>query len=171
MYKISFKHFGFPSYFGKPLFLEGKRRISIGSRVRIFPGIRLEAIGQGSIVIEDDVAIEQNVHITSENDELRICKGTVILGCAFISNIDHEYRDVKSSIIKQAHLFKRTFIGEDCFIGFGAKIQAGTILGKHCIIGAGAVVRGHFPDYCVIVGVPARIIKKYDFAINKWVNA
>lgn len=49
-----------------------------------------------------------------------------------------------------------------------AVIQAGTILGKQCIVGSNAVVRGHFPDYCVIVGVPARIVKRYDDKSGVW---
>ena len=29
------------------------------------------------------------------------------------------------------------------------------------MVGAGAVVRGTFPDHCVIAGVPARIVRRY----------
>ena len=47
-------------------------------------------------------------------------------------------------------------------------IQSGTILGKQCIVGANSVVRGQFPDYCVIAGNPAKIIKKYNFNTRKW---
>ena len=50
----------------------------------------------------------------------------------------------------------------------GACIQAGTVLGKQCVVGANAVVRGTYPDYCVIVGVPARVIKKYNPETGKW---
>ena len=54
------------------------------------------------------------------------------------------------------------------FIGYGAAIQAGTILGRHCIVGTNAVVRGIYDDYSVIVGVPARVVKKYNKNNNKW---
>ena len=49
-------------------------------------------------------------------------------------------------------------------------ILPGTKLGKHCVVGANSVVSGEFPDYCVIVGAPARIVKHYDFEIHKWVK-
>lgn len=65
LYKPFFKHIGNMSYIGKPCFIEGCKRISIGKRTRIFPGIRMEAIGTGEIMIGDNCAIEQNVHITS----------------------------------------------------------------------------------------------------------
>ena len=37
--KLTFKHFGNMSYMGKPLYIEGKKRISVGTRTRIFPGL------------------------------------------------------------------------------------------------------------------------------------
>ena len=65
-------------------------------------------------------------------------------------------------------IVKDTIIGENCFIGYGVAIQAGTKLGKQCIVGANAVVRGDFPDYSVIAGVPAKIIRKYNFDTKTW---
>jgi len=44
----------------------------------------------------------------------------------------------------------------------GAAIQARTVLGEQCIVGANAVVRGIFPPFSVIAGVPGRIIKRFD---------
>lgn len=52
----------------------------------------------------------------------------------------------------------------------GVAIQAGTILGEQCIVGANSVVRGTFPDYCVIAGVPAKIIKIYNKESGEWVR-
>lgn len=43
-------------------------------------------------------------------------------------------------------------------------------IGKHCIIGANSVVNSDIPDYCVAVGSPARVIKKYDFSLGRWVK-
>jgi acetyltransferase-like isoleucine patch superfamily enzyme len=167
-YAPFFQSIGFPSYFGKPIYTRGLRNVVIGQYVRIFPGLRLEAFDGGRITIGNDVGIAQNVHITSAQDELIISKGTVILGNSFITNIDHEYFDINTAVLKQNISVKRTFIGENCFIGFGAAIQAGSVLGRHCIVGAHSVVRGEFPDYCVIVGSPARIIKRWDEHLNAW---
>lgn len=68
----------------------------------------------------------------------------------------------------QALIEKATNIGEGCFIGFGASILPGTKLGKHCIVGSNAVIKGEFPDNCVIVGMPGKIIKKYEIDDNSW---
>ena len=81
---------------------------------------------------------------------------------------DHDYRIIGKHILKQEYIIKTTHIGENCFIGYGAAIQAGTILGRQCVVGANSVVRGHFPDYCVLVGALARIAKKYNPEVEKW---
>lgn len=65
-------------------------------------------------------------------------------------------------------IVRETSIGDGCFIGYGAAIQAGTKLGQHCVVGASAVVRGKFPDYCVIVGNPAHVVKKYNLETRSW---
>ena len=46
----------------------------------------------------------------------------------------------------------------------------GTTIGKHCTVGANSVVSGTFGDYCVIVGAPAKIIKRYSFEKQDWLK-
>lgn len=168
VYKLFFGKFGFPSYIGKPVFIGNFKRIYIGKRVRIFPGARIEVIGKdASIVFEENISIGQNLHITSAA-ELFIGKDTTILESVMITNIDHDYQEIGKPIWEQKLIIKETKIGENCFIGYGVVIQAGTILGKQCIVGANAVVRGIFPDYCVIVGVPAKIVKRYNEKSKTW---
>lgn len=162
------KSIRFPTYIGFSVFTYGLKNVVIGKRVRIFPGMRIEAHEQGSIVIGDDVAIGQNFHVTSSQDRLSIGAHTTILGNVFITNIDHEYRELDKHILEQQFLIKHTSIGENCFIGYGTAIQAGTVLGRQCIVGANSVVRGTFPDYCVIVGAPARVVKRYNPQTQHW---
>ena len=57
---------------------------------------------------------------------------------------------------------KEIEIGDDSWIGANAVIMPNVKIGKMCIIGAGAVVTKDVPDYSVVVGVPAKIIKKID---------
>lgn len=167
-YKLIFKEFGNMSYIGKPIIIIGVKNISIKNKVRIFPGARIECNGKNSnIVINENTSIGQNIHMISYGN-LFIGKNTTISGNVFITNIDHEYRKRDIHILDQEHIVKDTIIGENCFIGYGASIQAGTKLGKQCIVGTNAVVRGEFPDYCVIAGVPAKIIKKYNHNTMKW---
>jgi len=51
-------------------------------------------------------------------------------------------------------------IGDNVFIGSGAKILGSIKIGNNVRIGANAVVTQDIPKNCTAVGVPARIIKK-----------
>ena len=55
---------------------------------------------------------------------------------------------------------KPIMIGKNCFIGCNTIILKGTVLGDGCVVGAGAVVAGVFEPDSVIVGNPARVIRK-----------
>jgi acetyltransferase-like isoleucine patch superfamily enzyme len=166
--RLKVKKIGLLSYVGSPLFITGGHRISIGNKVRVFPGSRLETHRGGEILIEDDTSIGQNFHLISSGERLTIGKHTTISGNVFITNTDHHYQDIDTHILKQDYIIKTTSIGENCFIGYGAVIQAGTILGKQCIVGSNSVVRGTFPDYSVIIGAPARIVKRYNETTRQW---
>jgi len=156
-----------PGYIGRPVHLMNIKLFKFGKNVRIFPNARLEVYRNGVIEIKDNVSIGQNVHITSAG-KLVINSGTLITANVCITNIDHVYEDIDKSILSQNMNVNDTIIGENCFIGNGVMIQAGTILGRHNIVGANSVVKGEYPDYCVIVGAPAKIIKTYNQNTKKW---
>ena len=52
-----------------------------------------------------------------------------------------------------------TTVGNDVWIGQGATLLPGATLGNGVIVGAGAVVAGTVPDYAVVAGNPARVVK------------
>lgn len=170
LYKPFLGKLGFASYIGKPIFIGNFNRIYINKKVRIFPGARVEVIDRNSsIIFEDNISIGQNLHIISgRGQDLRIGKNTTFSANVFVTNIDHRYDEINKHILEQPLISTNTQIGENCFIGYGAVIQAGTVLGKQCIVGANAVVRGNFPDYSIIVGVPAKIVKRYNKKSKTW---
>ncbi len=49
-------------------------------------------------------------------------------------------------------------LGENCWVGMGAVLLAGTRLAEGCVVGAGAVVDFAAPPYAIIVGNPARVV-------------
>ena len=168
IYKPFLGKLGKLSYIGKPLYIHNYKRVFIGSKVRIFPLSRIEVVDESSsIVFEDNISIGQYFHIISKG-KLIIKKNTTISANVLITNVDHSYEEIDKHILDQQLINRETLIGENCFIGYGAVIQAGTILGKQCIVGANAVVRGTFKDYSEIVGVPARVVKRYDIEKQIW---
>lgn len=168
LYKFFLGSLGSMCYLGKPIFLKRSRRIFLGKRVRIFPGSRFEVLKKnGCIVLKDNISIGHNFHIIS-NGELVISENTTISANVFITNTEHSYEAINIHIMDQPMKDLKTEIGPNCFIGYGACIQAGTSLGKQCVVGANSVVRGVFPDYSIIVGAPARIVKRYNEKRMQW---
>ena len=54
---------------------------------------------------------------------------------------------------------QRTLVGNDVWIGQNSVIMSGVKLGTGCVIAACAVVTRDVPDYAVVAGIPAKIIK------------
>ncbi len=72
------------------------------------------------------------------------------LGCR-LEKREQEAKDFSTDPIR---------IGEDVWIGAGATILKGATIGNGCIVGAGAVVtKGNYPDYSILVGNPARVVR------------
>ena len=173
LYRVIFKDFGNRSILRRPLFISYES-VMIGDNVFIWDDARIETVERhadkkysATIRLGNGVTIEQRCHITAASDMV-IGDGVTILFDVMITDIDHEYENVAVSVRVQKISVKNTSIGENCFIGSGAKILAGTVLGRHCIVGANAVVRGEFQDYCVIVGSPAVIIKRFNSETQTW---
>lgn len=54
----------------------------------------------------------------------------------------------------------RTIIGNDVWIGYGAKVRAGVKIGNGAVIGMGAVVTRDVRDYAIVAGNPGREIRR-----------
>jgi len=61
-------------------------------------------------------------------------------------------------------------VGVNCFFGVGARVIGNVTIGHGCVIGAGAEVRSDILPFSLVVGNPAKVIKRYDFANNAWVK-
>ncbi|HZY79665.1 MAG TPA: acetyltransferase [Cyclobacteriaceae bacterium] len=65
-----------------------------------------------------------------------------------------------ASLMPGCHISGNVTIGEGAFIGTGAVIRQGITIGDHAIVGAGAVVTRNVDPMSIVVGVPARPMKK-----------
>ncbi len=112
--------------------------VRIGDRCMIGRGSHI--VGHFQIEIGDDVHTGPYIYITDQN---------------------HGYRNTREVVHTQWPHDVPVIIGSGCWLGTGVVILPGTVLGRNVVVGAGAVVRGTFPDFCVIAGVPARIVRRY----------
>ena len=59
-------------------------------------------------------------------------------------------------------------IVQGSWIGTHVAIIGDVHIGRNCVIGANAVVTRDVPDYCVVAGAPAQIIKRFNLQTKKW---
>lgn len=170
LFRSNFKHLG-KSSIAFPWLISGAEYIEIGDYVDILYKVWLHALKIDEItpklIIGDRVRINRYVTISAVR-EVRIGNNVSIAERTYISDNSHEYRDIALPIRDQPIIFKNSvYIGDDTWIGANVAI-IGAKIGKHCVIGANSVVTRDIPDYCVAGGIPARVIKKYDFKTKQW---
>lgn len=78
---------------------------------------------------------------------------------AFYSPQSHWKDEISPEIPDDLIEYKRISIGDDVWIGTNAMIIDGVSVGNHAVIAAGAVVTSDVPEYAIVGGVPAKIIK------------
>lgn len=175
-YKPQFKEWHISSNIITPILISNKSFISIGENVRIMHHARIEAVTiyQGQqykpeLIIRNNVTIQQNLHITCAS-RVEIGECTAVVANVTITDIIHPYSADDIHLVKTPIVTKPVIIGQYCGIYNNVVINAGVTIGNHVTIGANSVVTKDIPDYCVAVGAPARIIKRYNFESKKWEN-
>ena len=172
-----FKEFGKRSIIKHPYRIWNKNRIEIGSNVFIAENSFFAvSVAVGSQKFNPKVKIGNNVRIggnlfLTAIDSVIIEDNVIISDRVFIADHDHGYEDIKIPIINQPLEKKgKVLIKSGSFIGVNAVIMPGVTLGKNSVVGASSVVVKSVPDYSVAVGIPARVIKKYDFKKKQWIK-
>lgn len=173
-YKLFLLECGKKSFIIRPIFFTPefvivKNNVQIWFHCRI-QGVDLHMNADYSprIIFDDHVSIQQNAHITCAN-RVEIGTNTAIAANVTITDINHPYEDVNVAPDAQPLEIKSVLIGPNCKIYNNVTILPGVQMGKHCIVGANSVVRsGNYPDFSVIAGNPAVVLKRYDNASNMW---
>ena len=117
------------------------RQCNIGQNVVVSPGA----------VLGDGVKVQNNVSVYTGV----ICEDSVFLGpsCVFTNVINPR------AFLSRKDEFHRTLVRHGASIGANVTIVCGCTIGKFAMIGAGSVVTKDVPDYAVVAGVPAKVIK------------
>jgi sugar O-acyltransferase (sialic acid O-acetyltransferase NeuD family) len=135
----------------EPLMRMAKQNANISFPRLIHPTAILGAnveIGEG-VIIGPGTIIAPNCHIgdfTLINRGISIGHDTEIGEFATIGP-----RSAIAGMVK---------IGRNTTVGIGATVIDGVTIGENSFVGAGAVVVGDVPDNVVVVGVPAKVLRK-----------
>jgi acetyltransferase-like isoleucine patch superfamily enzyme len=155
-----------------PLGIEGIGNIHIGSGVYVSHQALLAAVphtGAAACRLEigDGTSLGSFNHIYA-TERIVIGKNVLTANNVYISDNLHGYSDpatpVKQQAIRQCRAVE---IGDGAWLGQNVCV-VGARVGKNSVIGANSVVTRDIPDFCVAVGAPARVIKRYDFDTDQW---
>jgi acetyltransferase-like isoleucine patch superfamily enzyme len=119
-------------------------------------------ISFASLFSQVDTIIQKGVYI---GPQCNIGKCTIKENCLIGSGVhilsgkeQHNFDDIDTPLKEQGGTFNRVIIGEDSWLGNGAIVMAN--VGKKCIVAAGAVVVNDIPDFSIVAGNPAKVIRQ-----------
>lgn len=171
----------------RPLYLRGARNIAFGKRITIGRGARIEAFGrtgETNILFGTDVEINDYAHIGSVR---RITIGNRVLIASRVFITDHNHGAYSDRDVEMCYLrpiggtgdisdwsaptvppgerplsIAPVVIGDDVWLGEGVAVLPGVTIGAGSIVGANAVVTRDIPPASIAVGIPARVVRRYD---------
>ena len=121
-----------------------------------------------NIVVKSWADISPNIQIGSRSEigtrcliqaNVRIGKDVMMGPDVKIYSRNHGHDRIDIPMIDQGQIEKAVVIGDDVWLGANCLIMPGVRIGNHCIIAAGAVVTKDTPDYAIMGGAPAKVVK------------
>lgn len=163
-----------------PFDIRNRKNIKIGDNFTAGFGCRIEAFPSNNnveycITIGENVQINDYVHIGAVGS-ITIGNNVLMASKIYISDHNHgSYDEISSDHpmsvpLNRKAICKPVVIEDNVWIGESVCILPGVTIGSGSVIGALSVVTKSIPPYCIAAGSPAKIIKKYDFELNKWIK-
>lgn len=166
------------------LLVNAMRLGACGDRVHFGPGVRLLRY-PANVSIADDAVIQNGVELCPCNAEasISIGRGTVLgaytfvyasekitigddcLIAPFVYLVDSDHQIAAGRLIREQPMATAPIrIGNDVWIGTGAKILKGVTVGEGAVVAAGAVVNQDVPPGHIVGGVPSRHLGQRQYA-------
>lgn len=122
-----------------PFICDFGNRVKFGKNVFINHSAILSA--SGGIEFEDGVSIAPGVRIAT---------------------INHDFNERHTK-----YTYGKVTIKKNAWLGINVTVCPGVTIGKYAVVAAGAVVTKDVPDYAVVGGCPAKVIKMQDPNLQK----
>lgn len=139
------------------------KKVKMGKKVQIFSHVNLYAceIGDGTrigafVEIQKQAKIGKNCKIGSHSF---ICEGVTIKDDVFIGH-SVTFTNDKYPRVTGIWKLQKTIVEKGAAIGSGSTILCGITIGENALVGAGSVVTKNVASKTMVVGNPARILRK-----------
>lgn len=154
-------------------------RIAVGNSVYMAPQTWLNIpepsiATQPAIVIEDGCKIGRRCMISAKN-LVRLDQDVLLGPTVLITDHSHRFSDPNAPVHEQGLTTGGTVrIERNCWVGYGAVVvctSGDLVIGRNSVVGANTVVTTNVPPFSVVVGSPAKIVRRYDPRLKEWVKA
>lgn len=151
-------------------------RISLGNSISLRKDAWLnvaddDPMGEPVIVIDDNCHIGYGSIISAKN-RIHLERDVLVGQQVIIQDHNHAYEDITIPIAHQGVTGNgKIRIGQGSWIGRGAAIicpRGELTIGRNCVVAVNSLVMRSIPDYSVVFGSPATIIRQYDPETRSW---
>ena len=136
---------------------ESNRGIQIGSGVFLGRGTILSC-KDGDIVLGDHVNIGFQSEVFS-GSRVEVGAHGLFAAYTYLVGGGHAFDRVDLPVVEQERVSRGIVLGENVWLGTGAKVLDGVRVGSNVVVGANAVVASDLPDGVIAVGIPARVVR------------
>ena len=167
--------------FGVNVTLRHPRKIRIGDDVAIDDGCVLDAkgtqnrgitlgqgvfLGRGTILSckDGDIVLGDHVNIGFHSEifsgsSVTVGRPGLFAAYTYLVGGGHEFERGDLAVLEQPRSSRGITLGDNVWLGAGAKVLDGVRLGDDVVVGAGAVVTSDLPAGAIAVGIPARVVR------------
>lgn len=159
-----------------PLYMRGKKSLVYGDGLNIGYGCRFDLLNteKKTLFIGENCEFGDYCHVVAL-EKVTIGNNFLCASKVFISDNSHGRYDESENCSspftppnEREIVTNPVVIGDNVWVGDNVVIMGGAKVGNGCIIGANSVVKSEIPDNCMVVGAPARIVKRYNESLKCW---
>jgi acetyltransferase-like isoleucine patch superfamily enzyme len=163
-------------HFSSHLDRQKAARISLGNSISLKKDVWLnvandDPTGEPLLLIDDNCSIGYGTIISAKN-RIHLERDVLVGQQVIIQDHSHAYEDVTTPIVNQGITGNgKIRIGQGSWIGRGAAIicsRGELTIGRNCVVAVNSLVMRSIPDYSVVFGCPATIIRQYDPETRTW---
>jgi len=168
--------------FGQGVALRHPHKIRLGAGVTVDDGVLLDAKGTSNrgIDVGDGVFLGRGTILSCKDGDISLgdhtnlgfhCEifsgSSVVVGRhglfaaqAYLVGGGHEFEAAGVAVVDQPRVSRGITLGDNVWLGTGAKVLDGVRVGNDVVVGANAVVNADLPDGVVAAGVPAKVLRR-----------